>query len=67
MEIAIFKREYRRANSIAHFMDFYYALQMKHLASDLLEKGLSPQQIVDAVGRAIKAAESSGIDTDKHF
>jgi len=67
MEIAIFKTDNRRSDSIDHFMEFYYMLRMTHLASDLLEKGLSPQQIIDAAARAIRAAESSGLDTSQHF
>jgi hypothetical protein len=40
---------------------------MKNWASDLLEKGLSPKQINDAVITAIKIANSSGLETRKHF
>lgn len=67
MEIIIFSKEYRTADSIAHFLDFYYGLRMKHLASDLLAKGLSPRQISEAVVRTIRVAKSSGIDTGQHF
>ncbi len=67
MEISIYNATPKTADSIAHFMDFYYSLRMKHLASDLLVKGLSPQQISDAVVRAISVAKSSGIDTGQHF
>tara|TARA_R110000868_G_scaffold257374_3_gene514484 strand:+ start:8523 stop:8825 length:303 start_codon:yes stop_codon:yes gene_type:complete len=48
-------------------MAFYYSLQMTHLASDLLNKGLSPKQISDAIVMAVKIAKSSGIGTRKHF
>lgn len=67
MEMTLIKKEYKKADSIDHFMDFYYSLQMRHLASDLLYKGLSPDHIKDAVARAIKAGKSSGIDIRKHF
>lgn len=67
MEITIFTKENKTADSIAHFIDFYYSLRMKHLASDLLAKGLSPEQINAAVLRAIKVAKSSGIDANQHF
>ena len=40
---------------------------MKYLASDLLDKGLSPKQINEAVVMAIKIANSSGIKVYKHF
>jgi hypothetical protein len=67
MEISIFRKEYGTSESITHFMDFYYSLQMKYLASDLLYEGLSPQQISDAVLRAIKVGKSSGLDIHQHF
>jgi len=67
MELSIYKQEYYAAGAIANFMDFYYSLQMNHLASDLLEKGLSPNQITDAVSRAINVAKAYGLDASKHF
>jgi len=48
-------------------LDFYYSLEMNFFASDLLDQGLSPKQISDAVLKAIKAAKSSGIEIRKHF
>lgn len=67
MEIMLSTREYRTANSIADFLDFYYSLHLDHLASDLLEKGLTPNQINDAITKAMNAGKSSGIDLRKHF
>ena len=67
MEITIFTKEYRTADSIAHFMDFYYRMRMKYLASDLLGEGLSPRQINDAVVKAISVGRSSGMDIYQHF
>jgi len=67
MEITIFTKEYKIADSIAHFMDFYYNLRLKYLASDLLEEGLSPKQINDAVVKAITVGKSSGMDIGQHF
>lgn len=67
MEIALFTGQHKTADSIASFMDFYYSLRMKHLASDLLEKGLSPEQINNAVARAISVAKSSKLDIRQHF
>ena len=60
--MTIFTKEYRPADSIAHFMDFYYSLYMKYLASNLLEQGLSPRQISDAVVRAIYVDKASGLE-----
>ncbi|TFG71536.1 MAG: hypothetical protein E4H26_12275 [Flavobacteriales bacterium] len=67
MGISVFTKEIRPSRSIAHFMDFYYSLHMKHLASDLLDQGLSPRQINDAVLRAIRVGKSSGLDVRQHF
>ncbi len=67
MEMTIFTNNYSPADSIAHFMDFYYSLRMKYLASDLLEEGLTPRQISDAVVKAIQVCKVSGLELDQHF
>lgn len=54
-------------DSIANFLDFYYSFRLKHLASDLLEQGLSPKQITEAVVKAMGVGKSSGLDIDQHF
>lgn len=66
MEIAVFTTA-NRPHSIDSFMDFYYSLQMKFLASDLLRQGLSPIQIGDAVIKAINVAKSSGMNVRENF
>ncbi|KGL64301.1 hypothetical protein [Polaribacter sp. Hel1_85] len=66
-QLLIYKKRYETTEAIHDFMDFYYSINMKYLASDLLGKGLSPKQITDAVAMAIKVAKSSGIETHKHF
>ncbi|SDE43868.1 hypothetical protein SAMN05421636_10568 [Pricia antarctica] len=67
MKITLFTKEYRHADSIAHFMDFYYSLQLRHLASDLLNQGLTPKQISDAVVKAMGIGKASGMDLRQHF
>lgn len=67
MELTLHPRGYETSDAIHNFMDFYYSLQMNYLASDLLKKGFSPEQISDAVIMAVKIARSSGIGTQKHF
>lgn len=67
MELIIYNKNYDNAYTINHFVDFYYSLQMKYFASDLLKKGLSPKQISDAVAMAVKIASSAGIVIHKHF
>lgn len=67
MELAINTESYDVTDAVQNFMDFYYSINMKHLASDLLNKGLSPLQITEAIAKAIKIANSSGVETYKHF
>ncbi|MDO1513905.1 hypothetical protein Q2T41_14685 [Maribacter confluentis] len=67
MEMTIFIKEFRQVDSIARFMDFYHSLQMNYLASDLLEQGLSPKQITDAVIKAINIGKVSGLMMKEHF
>lgn len=67
MEMTILTNDYRPGDSIANFMDFYYSLRMKYLASDLLEQGLTPLQISDAVLKAINVGRSAGLELYQHF
>jgi hypothetical protein len=67
MELSIYIKGYNDADAILNFMDFYYAIKMKYLASDLLDKGLTPKQISEAIVMAIRVANSSGIESQKHF
>ena len=67
MKLILYTNKYDGSDAIHNFMDFYYSINMKYLASDLLKKGLSPEQITDAVAMAVKIANSSGIEGNKHF
>lgn len=67
MQLLIYQKEYKQADTIETFIDFYYNLQLKQLASDLLDEGLSPKQISDAVLKAIKIGKSLGLDIRQHF
>ena len=67
MEISIYKKEYRRPDVIETFLDLHYNYQLNHLASDLLEEGLSPKQISDAVLKAIKIGKLAGLKIREHF
>lgn len=66
-QLIIYKREYDSIGAIDNFMSFYYSLNMKYLASDLLKQGLTPFVIERAFTRAIKIARSSGLELEKHF
>ncbi|MDB9720968.1 hypothetical protein OAA67_03730 [Winogradskyella sp.] len=67
MELLIYSQKYEKADAIHNFMDFYHRLNMKHLASDLLDKGMSPMQISEAIIAAIKIAKVSNLETNAHF
>ncbi|WP_432410104.1 hypothetical protein [Rasiella sp. SM2506] len=67
MELTIYTRRPIEADAINNFKNFYYSSQMKFLASELLNKGLSPNQISEAVQMAVAIANASKIDTSKHF
>ena len=67
MELLLYREKHDIVDSIDNFMNFYYNLHMNYLASDLLNKGFSPQQITDAVLKAMKIGKSSGIEIRKHF
>lgn len=67
MELLIYNNKYYNTSTINDFRDIYNFIHLSHLASELLEKGLSPQQVTDAVLRAIKIGRSSGIEIQKHF
>jgi len=67
MEVILYREEYENVDAIDSFLRFYNNLKMKYLASDLLERGLSPKQISDAIEAAVKIANSSGIEAYKHF
>lgn len=67
MELIIYKEFYKIEDSIDNFCTLYYNLQMDFLASDLLDEGLSPQQITDGVLRAMKVGAASNMEIRKHF
>lgn len=67
MELSVYNNNYFEADAINNFRDFYYFIQLKYLASDLLEQGFSPHQITDAVLKAIKIGRSSGLKIQEHF
>ena len=67
MELSVYNNNYFEADTINNFLDYYNFIQLKHMASDLLGQGLSPDQITDAVMKAIKIGRSSGLKIQKHF
>ena len=67
MDLLIYQTEYHQADAIETFLDFYYNIRLDHLASDLLKEGLSPEQISDAVLKAMNVGKSSGLEIQQHF
>jgi hypothetical protein len=67
MELVVYSEGYNDSDTISFFKELYYSLHMTHLASDLLDKGLSTNQITEAVTIAMKIANSSGLDAVQHF
>lgn len=67
MELSIYTATPKIADNVQNFINIYYATHMEYLASDLLEKGLTPLQINEAITKAIKVANESDIKTHKHF
>lgn len=66
-DIILYQAEYELHEAIDHFLDEYYMTKMKHLASDLLKRGLEPGEIVAAVRKAVTVCRTVGIDTRRHF
>ncbi len=67
MEIIIHQTDYETESYLDNFLDLLFISQMKYLASDLLEEGLSPRDIRSAVKRAITIGRTSGLEIRQHF
>jgi hypothetical protein len=66
MHLALYQK-YDLEESLENFLNLHYGGQMKYFASDLLDNGLSPQAITNAVRRAMLAARSAGLNVREHF
>jgi hypothetical protein len=67
MHLSVYSRAHNTEETIDTFLESYYSSQMKYLASDLLKKGLSYEQISSAITKAIKIATISDLKTCQHF
>ncbi|MCB0571942.1 MAG: hypothetical protein KDC66_19380 [Phaeodactylibacter sp.] len=65
--LILYEPELESFESIDNFMDGLFSMQMPYLASGLLEKGLSPREIVGAVRRAVNACRVAGYNPRRHF
>jgi hypothetical protein len=67
MEIIIYHEEYNESEPLENFIDLLHSSQMKYLASDLLQEGLSPRDIYEGIRRAMAAARAGGLAVRQHF
>lgn len=67
MEIVIFQQENNLEDSLGNFRDLFFSRQMKYLASDLLQEGLSPVEIRKAVQKAMTSCQTAEMEIRQHF
>ncbi len=67
MEVVIYRHKSDLQESLDNFLDQYFSSQLKFFASDLLDEGLTPYAISEAIDRAIVAAKTSGLEIRAHF
>ncbi len=67
MKLKIYQKVYDLHESLEEFLNAFHQHHMYYLASDLLDKCLSPTDITDAVRRAMLAAKNAGMDVRRHF
>ena len=67
MSIIIYQEQYDLEEVLDNFQALYFGSQMKYLASDLLNNGLTSADIKQAIQRAMTIAETSGMEIRKHF
>ena len=67
MKIQPFSFNQSPSSVLESFLDQVYQSNMSYLASSLLEKGLTTEDISDAINRAFKICEAAGIPTREHF
>lgn len=67
MAIILYHREIEQEDSFSAFRDMYFSSKMKYLASDFLKVGLSSNDIVQAVKRAINSSKNVGLEVKEHF
>ncbi len=67
MKLQTIDQKWTSGAELENFLDQVYQSKMSLLASSLLEKGLSPDEINEAVERAFHVCEAAGISTRQHF
>jgi len=54
-------------NAFQHFLDTLRSSQLLYLASDLLDNGLSPKDLTEAIQRAMTVCKTGGKNIKDHF
>ncbi|MFC7444913.1 hypothetical protein C7H62_0547 [Mesoflavibacter sp. HG96] len=68
MKVTIYKHNYNsNSETLNHFLEMVYASQMNYLASDLLKKGISKDDISQAVKEAIEVMKMANMNINQHF
>ena len=67
MKPSVFRTHTYRNQSLEYFLDMVNRSQMRYWASDLLAKGLKPDEIRKAVRRAMVACTNNDLDFHRHF
>ncbi|GAL69146.1 hypothetical protein [Jejuia pallidilutea] len=67
MKMILYNTFIRKPNTIDNFIDAVHLINMPYLASDLLKKGLSPNDITFAIRKALIVTRKLDIDARKHF
>ncbi len=67
MELILYHESETLEPVIEDFIDSVHNRQLTLLASNLLEEGLSPRDILEAVRRATTACQAAGIPVREHF
>lgn len=62
-----FSEAYRLEDVLDEFLKAFHSRQLNYLASDLLDKGYEPQDILDAVNRAMKICRNANKRVEEHF
>lgn len=67
IDMILFHTEYERMGMLEDFLDGFYSADMPYLASDLIEKGLTPREVVQSIRRAIAVCRNGGENPRQHF
>ena len=66
-EVLIYHDQYDVEDSFDYFQSLMFGSQLKYLASDLLNEGLTMEDVEEAIHRAMLMSRSAGMNLRKHF